>query len=433
MNEEWIKQLRKELKDYKEKAPDELLVTIKKEVNRRESMPEQTQRRTIFPLWMKVTSLAAASVAMLLTIYPLTKQYLHNETVSQELPQLSATEEILQISQPSVSNEESQSEIPSLKADTKTHRFLSQNQQVSTSKKEREVKKEEGISLVKQQQQSSDEGIKTKGQTTPQSDKKPAENEDKNLKNQQKDRFTTSDYTLAMNTARPSKKKKSITGDIFLSNSLNKLGTSGTSGVPFQDALLQNSPSFFADNFTPDIETTDQTIETKKEHHQPIQWGASFRYRINDKWSVQTGLTYTYLSSDITRRKSSIKYETHQKLHYLGIPIQINYHLWEYKKLKFYMGAGGQIEKMIKGKAETEYLVKNQLQSSTEQNVTDHRLQLSATLSAGISYQFHQSISLYVEPGASYYFDNGSRLSTFYSDEPFNINLKMGLRLHFNE
>ena len=83
MNEEWIKQLRKELKDYKEKAPDELLDTIKKEVNRRESMPEQTQRRTIFPLWMKVTSLAAASVAMLLTIYPLTKQYLHNETVSQ--------------------------------------------------------------------------------------------------------------------------------------------------------------------------------------------------------------------------------------------------------------------------------------------------------------------------------------------------------------
>ena len=34
----------------------------------------------------------------------------------------------------------------------------------------------------------------------------------------------------------------------------------------------------------------------------------------------------------------------------------------------------------------------------------------------------------YAEPGVGYYFDNGSDVKTAYSDNPFNFNMKLGLR-----
>lgn len=44
--------------------------------------------------------------------------------------------------------------------------------------------------------------------------------------------------------------------------------------------------------------------------------------------------------------------------------------------------------------------------------------------------QFNLSsvVGLYVEPGVSYYFDNGSSVSNIYKEKPLNFNLEFGLR-----
>ena len=47
---------------------------------------------------------------------------------------------------------------------------------------------------------------------------------------------------------------------------------------------------------------------------------------------------------------------------------------------------------------------------------------------AGVQYNFSNLLGLYVEPGVSYYFDNGSSVSNIYKDKPFNFNLNLGLR-----
>ena len=58
------------------------------------------------------------------------------------------------------------------------------------------------------------------------------------------------------------------------------------------------------------------------DHKQPLSFGFSVRKGLARGFSVETGLTYTYLASDVKFAGSS---ETvSQKLHYLGIPLRAN-------------------------------------------------------------------------------------------------------------
>ena len=53
------------------------------------------------------------------------------------------------------------------------------------------------------------------------------------------------------------------------------------------------------------------------DHKQPLSFGFSVRKGLAKGFSVETGLTYTYLASDVKFAGSSKKVS--QKLHYLGV------------------------------------------------------------------------------------------------------------------
>ena len=42
-------------------------------------------------------------------------------------------------------------------------------------------------------------------------------------------------------------------------------------------------------------------------------------------------------------------------------------------------------------------------------------------------------MAIYAEPGISYHFDNGSNVTTFYSDNPLAFSLNVGLRFDVNK
>ena len=47
----------------------------------------------------------------------------------------------------------------------------------------------------------------------------------------------------------------------------------------------------------------------------------------------------------------------------------------------------------------------------------------------GGAYHFTPSLSVYVEPGVSYYFDNHSNVMNVYKDRPTSFSLNVGLRI----
>ena len=162
-------------------------------------------------------------------------------------------------------------------------------------------------------------------------------------------------------------------------------------------------------------------------HHPPVRVGVSFRYYLNEHWSIQSGLTYSYLATDITRNN----YQKKQALHYIGIPAQIGYQVWKNKQFKSYLSAGVQVEKLVSGKVTTHYWGGDRLQNDVTKRISDKRLLFSALASIGAEYALTPHFSLYVEPGIHYYFDNGNGLETHYNDKPLNFDITIGIRLHW--
>ena len=60
-------------------------------------------------------------------------------------------------------------------------------------------------------------------------------------------------------------------------------------------------------------------------------------------------------------------------------------------------------------------------------------MQWPVNASVGLQYNITPSMGLYAEPGASYYFNDGTSLKTIYKDKPFNFNFNLGLRFTFGK
>lgn len=152
--------------------------------------------------------------------------------------------------------------------------------------------------------------------------------------------------------------------------------------------------------------------EEKAKHHHPFRIGVSLLIPLDQRWSLHTGLNYSYLKSDFVTTGNKVE----QKLHYIGIPLNMAYQIWQSHGLRVYVSAGGQIEKLVKGTL------------SNDQEVKEHRPVLSTHASFGGELNLSNDLGLYLEPGISYYIKNGSNLKSSYTEHPFNWNLNIGLR-----
>ena len=170
---------------------------------------------------------------------------------------------------------------------------------------------------------------------------------------------------------------------------------------------------------------------TEIRHRQPVRAGVSFRYDFTKRWGVETGLTYSLLSSSINSSDSHHSLHTEQKLHYIGIPLQISYDFLQTRSISLYANAGGMMEKCVSGRADTDYMSDGNVISESSSDIQVRPLQWSLNAALGAEVHFTPLVGFYVEPGASYFFNDGSDVSTIYKERPFNFNLEFGLRFSF--
>lgn len=176
---------------------------------------------------------------------------------------------------------------------------------------------------------------------------------------------------------------------------------------------------------------SNEEVNTRKKHKLPIKAGLSVRYKITPRLSLESGVTYSYLSSELTAGSKGNRYETDQTLQYIGIPLKVNYSLWGNRYWDVYVSAGGEVEKCVAGKSETNYVVDGKKVSTDHEDVKVKPLQCSLNAAAGLQFNILPNLGVYAEPGVGYYFNNGSKVETIYKEKPFNFNLKAGLRLSF--
>lgn len=229
---------------------------------------------------------------------------------------------------------------------------------------------------------------------------------------------------------RSASSSKRLMAKVYLSNAM--LGNSGNSfneRVPVYSSFAENSTQLSeVDGIDMNNVETAEPVEENVHHRQPIRFGLSLRYALNDRWSIDAGLSYTMLSSDFSFSATHYYAEVEQRLNYVGIPISVNYQLWSNRHFNVYASAGGIVEKMVKGKQHFKVTVPSI--SERDESVSIGPLQLSINGALGAEYQFVDWLSIYAEPGLGYYFDNGSSVPTFYQEKPLNFNLNLGLRLN---
>lgn len=169
-------------------------------------------------------------------------------------------------------------------------------------------------------------------------------------------------------------------------------------------------------------------ISSTVKNWRPIQVGVSVAYSFTDRLSIESGLTYSCLVSDLSSGTPSGNYDIRQTLHYIGLPLALRYDFLKIKGFSLYASAGGQMEKCVAGKTRTDYFVDGKKVSSENGRIMVEPLQWSVNAYVGAQYSFNRLVGLYIEPGAAYYFRNSSPVNSIYSERPFNFSFRAGLR-----
>lgn len=209
------------------------------------------------------------------------------------------------------------------------------------------------------------------------------------------------------------------------------LGASGTT-TAYGDYLVLSCPGVMDTKDSPMLDMSsvnrDEETKTEYEHHLPIRIGLSVAYALTDRLSISSGLTYTRLSSDIKDASRESKYIGEQRLHYVGIPVNVSYKVASSRWISLYGTAGVLAEKCVSGTTDEGYVENNTMKYTNTHDISSKPLQMSINAGVGIQFDFIDNVGIYAEPGLSYYFDDGSALQTIYKEKPLNFNLNVGVR-----
>ena len=175
-------------------------------------------------------------------------------------------------------------------------------------------------------------------------------------------------------------------------------------------------------------------VSTEYSHKMPVKIGASIRYDFNKFLGIESGLTYSFLSSDLkTGEEGAVSGWSKgiQSLHYLGIPLNLSFNIFSSRYFNAYVTAGGLMEKCVRGSLKTDEYLDGKYHGSSSTTLKQKGLQWSINGAAGIQVNILPQLGLYMEPGVSHHFSNNSKVRTIYSDKPTDFSLSFGLRYTF--
>lgn len=435
MKDKWINDIRSRMDNYSEPLPAGLWEKIESEIS--------TPAPKVIPMWRKWTSVAAAA-ALVLAISSVSVWYWSTDselkevnsalTDNNEIRQEYKSDNVIQEVQ-TVESSDKQLQAEAVNYSPKTIVNLASGNNADSLNVAR-------IALS--------ENIQTVDTESPDSElKKEVDAEDEasikenRMKRMREDRETVrrnASY-LAMSDSKRSKgsgvQLGVMTGNIPYSSSnsfsgMSRLAIPTKSVSQVNDVVVGEVSDATASYSQMLFNNMGRQTYTDIKHHMPVTVGASVKWNLNEHWALESGLNYTYLYSEL-RSGAKSYIEDKQKLHYVGIPLKVQRSVWSNSIFSFYASAGGMMEKCVSGSVETVCVDDNNRKSFGNEKLDVKPLQFSVLASVGLQANFNKLLSLYLEPGMIYYFDDNTDIITIRKDKPFNFNLQLGLRFNLNK
>lgn len=422
MKTNWQKDIHDRLGSYEKDAPEGLWEGISRrmpKLNDGGMLTDKPQRTAKFRMWRVAGVATAASVALVIGY-----SFLGNDVQDNINIPTNTTKHpnMLASSQKPIGNEPT-----GVCADQATHSaddLLSEQPTLAKASTEQptlaNASTETNVKEISSKKENSKEENK-------QAEVKPEKREDNRMlrKNQDDALLAYNDVTERSGSTDAPSRWSVSTG------AMGGLGASGTT-TAYGDYLVLSCPGGADTKDSPmlDMSSVNRDVETKTEyeHHLPIRIGLSVAYALTDRLSISSGLTYTRLSSDIKDASRESKYIGEQRLHYIGIPVNVSYKVASFRWISLYGTAGVLAEKCVSGTTDEGYVENNTMKYTNTQDISSKPLQMSVNAGVGIQFDFIDNVGIYAEPGLSYYFDDGSALQTIYKEKPLNFNLNVGVR-----
>lgn len=415
--EAWIKQLRDRLADHEEAAPADLWAGIEAKL----AQQAAPKRPRIVPLWGRWAAAAAILAGVIMG-----GDYLMNQPDNGQMAISNGASQMAEVQKVDENQTISETEATASSVVMKSQQFVAQLKQVVSSV----VTNSDDQPVIAQEQpveKQLAELIEQPVENQP-IEEQPSKQQSSEKQPTAKKQLPTEDDVireLDRKIAEASNQSQSQAAfGLYASNGFGNQMSSN--GVVMNPAMAAN---YSMDNYRTSGTRGDgeviyvANLAEEEKHYQPISFGLTTNIPIAPRFSIATGLVYTRLRSDFIRKMSDSEFKTEQTLHYIGIPVNLHYQIWNYRFLKIYASAGGQVDYNIKNQQ------KQSFNSQTSSDGRD-RLQFSMQGAVGLQCDIIPMLGLYIEPGVKYYFNNGSDVRNYFKDKPTNFNLQVGLRLN---
>ena len=416
----WMNKLKEKLADYSEPTPASGWEQLEKEL-----MPPVERKIYPYRKWM----MAAAAVILLAVVSSVSLYFLGTPAADEmrhiQTPALASTPDVLpDVQQPDV---QGTSVEPVLRPVARENRLAKVDRNITEHKMpvDEPAVKDEPALVVEEKEPGTviNEGEPTEETNAGQTQTQTKDTERPTAGNRPRRPSGRDKYHIP--TEKPSSRKGTWSMGLGVGNSGGASSEVGSGAYPYMSRVsmlsvsnglmeIPNDQTLVFEDGVPYLRQAKQVVDIK--HHQPISFGLSVRKALGKGFSLESGLTYTLLSSDA--KLANDDHQIEQKLHYIGIPLRANWNFLDKKLVTLYVSGGGMVEKCVYGKLGSE-------------KETVKPMQFSVSGAVGAQLNATKRVGIYVEPGVAYYFDDGSDIQTIRKENPFNFNIQAGIRLTY--
>ena len=166
----------------------------------------------------------------------------------------------------------------------------------------------------------------------------------------------------------------------------------------------------------------------RSSHHQmPVTWSLALKYSLNNRFALESGFSYSRLTSDFEMGADGNSIREQQTIHYLGIPMKAIYHMYGGRRWAIYGSVGLTTEIPVHSTLRSDYYVNGQYEASDKTTIRAP-WQFSTTFGLGLQYHLTPNVGFFVEPSLQYYIPMKTDIETYRTEHPFTFSLPLGIR-----
>lgn len=173
----------------------------------------------------------------------------------------------------------------------------------------------------------------------------------------------------------------------------------------------QSSPTE-GEKYTADPKPDERTDNNT--HNMPLRAGLSIRVPFNERWSLTTGVDYSWYSSTIGY---SVTGGHKQDAHYIGIPVRADFTIARNRWLDVYVGAGASADFCVAA-------------FEAGQKIGKDGVGFSLIGAGGVQFNITDNLGIFLDPTLSWNIPSNNKvLDTYKSAHPFIFSVSSGLRV----